>query len=112
MNRLDQGHFDGHDHPEPSVEEVFGGAHLANPSAGWLDVAERIRQWCPLPFHDLGDFVANVVRYAGWLSEQAVSYFIIIAGIGLTLQHSSRATGLPTYRFCVVASSAFFQCGL
>ncbi|MEM7313247.1 MAG: acyltransferase family protein, partial [Planctomycetota bacterium] len=66
-------------------EELFGGAHYGNPNIGWPSLNERIAQLAPLPIDGLRGIVANVVRYGGWIGEQAVTVFIIMTGIGLTL---------------------------
>ena len=78
------------------VEEVFMGAHLGNPHPYWPELAVRIHQWLPLPIHSFSDYLANATRYVGFISEQAVSYFLIISGVGLT-RSALRSGHRPTY---------------
>ena len=66
------------------VNPIYG-AHHGNPNIGWPSLSERIAQLAPLPVHGFRDILANFVRYSGRLGEQAVTLFIIITGIGLTL---------------------------
>lgn len=66
------------------AERVFGYPWIANPSALWPPLAERIAQLAPLHGYGAGDIVANLFRYVGWFGDQGVQLFLIVSGFGLT----------------------------
>ena len=66
------------------AEHLFGGPSLANPSANWPSLDERIRQLAPLRGQGLSAFLSNLLRYVGWGVDMAgVQLFIIVSGFGL-----------------------------
>lgn len=78
------------------VERVMGYAEIANPSADWPPLADRVAQLAPLTGLGLWDLPLNAVRYLGWFGDHGVQLFIIMAGFGLMWgELSARAAGRP-----------------
>lgn len=84
-----------------TAEQLFGYPLIANPSADWPPLAERIAQLAPLNGFDLWDLPLNLLRYFGWLGDQGVQLFLIASGFGLTwgLLKRSSAVNLPLWDF-------------
>jgi peptidoglycan/LPS O-acetylase OafA/YrhL/lysophospholipase L1-like esterase len=86
------------------AEQLFGGPYLANPTANWGNVRQRIEQLEPLRGHGLANQCANILRYVGWGGDMAgVQLFIFMSGFGLAwslVNKSAAATfdTLPFYR--------------
>jgi peptidoglycan/LPS O-acetylase OafA/YrhL len=83
------------------VERIFGYPYIANPSADWPPLAERVAQLRPLAGDGLWDLPLNLLRYLGWCGDQGVQLFLIASGFGLTWVLLSRGTGvdLPAWPF-------------
>ncbi len=83
------------------AERLFGYPWVANPSAGWPPLAERIAQLRPLSGLGAWTVPANVLRYVGWAGDQGVSLFLIVSGFGLTWGLLARRAGprLPLVDF-------------
>jgi peptidoglycan/LPS O-acetylase OafA/YrhL len=67
------------------VERFLSGSHFANPRLGWPPLAERISQLRPLDIAGIEGFLANTLRYVGWLGDQGVQIFLVASGFGLAL---------------------------
>lgn len=65
-------------------EVRFGSPYIANPSADWPPLYERLAQLQPLSGSGFWDVPLNIWRYFGWLGDQGVQLFLIISGFGLT----------------------------
>ncbi|HXX92471.1 MAG TPA: acyltransferase family protein [Planctomycetota bacterium] len=83
-----------------AAEQIWGGASLGNPYAGWPPLADRLSQWLPLSGYGLLGVPVNLFRYLGWLGDQAVSLFLIASGFGLawSLAADGRNPGAPRWR--------------
>lgn len=66
------------------AEQVFGSPYIANPSATWPPLAERVQQLIPLQGHGVLDIPLNLLRYVGWAGDEGVQLFLIASGFGLT----------------------------
>ncbi|HEY9597467.1 MAG TPA: acyltransferase, partial [Cyanophyceae cyanobacterium] len=66
------------------IERLFGSPYIANPSANWPPLAERIAQLQPLEGHGFWDIFLNSLRYLGWAGDQGVQLFLILSGFSLT----------------------------
>lgn len=64
-------------------EALWGGPAIGNPCRDWPPLADRLRQLEPLAGGGIWMLPMNLVRYAGWLGDQAVSLFLIASGVGL-----------------------------
>lgn len=65
------------------AERIFGGPLIANPSAHWPPLTDRIAQLAPVG-HGLGGIFENAFRYGGWAGDQGVGLFIVCSGFVLT----------------------------
>jgi peptidoglycan/LPS O-acetylase OafA/YrhL len=66
-----------------AVEQTIGFPAFGNPMPGWPPLAERVRQLMPLTGHGVWDIPLNVFRYVGWLGDQGVGLFLLLAGFVL-----------------------------
>lgn len=66
------------------VEQIFGGAYLANPTDNWPTFQEQLHQLVPLSIEGWWSIPENAYRYFGLLGDQGVQLFIILSGFGLT----------------------------
>lgn len=66
------------------VERLLGSPYIANPSAHWPPIGERLAQLKPLDGSGLWGMALNLLRYVGWAGDQGVQLFIIASGFGLT----------------------------
>lgn len=63
---------------------TFGFSLAANPTDNWGSLSDRISQWSPVgsgPWAWLGD----LLRWVGWLGENAVGVFLFVSGVVLTM---------------------------
>lgn len=74
-------------------ERIFGYPYIANPSAEWPPLAQRIEQLQPLSGTAVWSVAANLLRYVGWCGDQGVQLFLIAAGFGLTWSLLQRSAG-------------------
>lgn len=74
-------------------EQLLGYPFIANPSAHWPPLADRIEQLRWLDGHSLTSIAMNLFRYVGWTGDQGVGLFLILSGFGLTWGLLSRQTG-------------------
>jgi peptidoglycan/LPS O-acetylase OafA/YrhL len=65
-------------------ERIFGSPLIANPTADWPPLAERLAQLRPLTGYGVWDIPLNLLRYVGWSGDQGVQLFLIVSGFGLT----------------------------
>lgn len=70
-------------------ERIFGDPYIANPTAVWPSLHERIAQLAPIG-HGIFAIVANLVRYIGWAGDQGVGLFIVASGFLLALGQIQR----------------------
>ncbi|NWF78731.1 MAG: acyltransferase [Chloroflexi bacterium] len=85
------------------AEQLFGFPLIANPSAEWPPLHERIVQLQPMTGMGLWDVPFNLLRYIGWLGDAGVQLFLIVSGFGLSWsllsrQHSERLDVQGFYR--------------
>ncbi len=66
------------------AEQLFGYPLIANPTADWPPLAERIAQLAPLKGYGPWSLPLNALRYVGWFGDQGVQLFLIASGFGLT----------------------------
>ena len=66
------------------AERLFGYPLIANPTADWPPLAERIAQLAILKGYGIWSFPLNALRYLGWFGDQGVQLFLIASGFGLT----------------------------
>jgi peptidoglycan/LPS O-acetylase OafA/YrhL len=65
-------------------ERIFGSPFIANPTADWPPLVERLAQLRPLTGYGVWDIPLNLLRYVGWSGDQGVQLFLIVSGFGLT----------------------------
>ena len=81
------------------VEYWTPGSLFANPGSDWPALPERLAQLRPLQIPGLDGWVANLLRYVGWLGDQGVQIFIVASGVGLTLSALRAGGSLSTTSF-------------
>lgn len=81
------------------VERWTQGSLFGNPGSGWPALPERLSQLRPLPIPGVDGWVANLLRYVGWLGDQGVQIFIVASGIGLTLSALRAGSSFSTAGF-------------
>ena len=72
------------------IERFMAGSNFGNPGLGWPPLAERIAQLAPLQISGLRGIIINTLRYIGWLGDQGVQLFLIVAGFTLTWSYLKR----------------------
>ncbi|HLI96048.1 MAG TPA: acyltransferase family protein [Candidatus Baltobacteraceae bacterium] len=77
-------------------ERIFGSPYMANPTASWPALGERIAQLAPIG-HGLTAIGANLSRYIGWTGDQGVGLFIVISGFLLALGQIQRPTDIKSF---------------
>jgi peptidoglycan/LPS O-acetylase OafA/YrhL len=69
--------------------ECFGdGPWFTNPSRDWPDLATRLGQIYPTQYR----FPLSFVQFLGWLGDSAPGVFILLSGLGLTLDADRRGS--------------------
>jgi len=76
-------------------ELYFGFPLIANPTADWSSLSDRIAQLAPLAGFGLWNLPINIFRYVGWFGDQGVQLFIIVGGFGLTWGYLSLGQDAP-----------------
>jgi len=66
------------------IERFMAGSNFGNPGLGWPSFSERITQLLPLQISGVRGVFINTLRYTGWLGDQGVQLFLIVAGFTLT----------------------------
>jgi peptidoglycan/LPS O-acetylase OafA/YrhL len=84
-----------------AAERLFGYPLIANPSAEWPPLADRMSQLAPLSGSGTLSVLDNVFRYVGWFGDQGVQLFLILSGFGLAwgLLAKSAPDSLPLKNF-------------
>lgn len=67
-----------------AVERIFGFPYMANPTADWPPLGDRVAQLAPTTGNGLWDIPLNALRYVGWTGDQGVQLFLIVSGFALT----------------------------